>query len=191
MSKYAPYLSRKAHDHTSAPGLEGDIASVGVIVHDRGGSTEELLAAFAQSLRARGWNVGGLVQYSSKEANGKGRKDLLDLRTGTVYRISQNLGRFSDACCLDPSGLADASQVLRRDIEAGVDLLVANKFSGSESEGDGLAAEMFGCISHGIPLLTTLALRYKPQWDDLTGGIGEMLEADEQALWRWWQKVKR
>jgi hypothetical protein len=80
--------------------------------------------------------------------------------------------------------------VLRREIAAGVKLLVVNKFAGKECEGGGLAPEMFEGITSGIPLLTTLALRNKAKWDEITGEAGEILDSTEQALWDWWEGVK-
>ncbi len=171
--------------------VNDDMAPIGVVLHDKGGHSEELLAEFAGKLRAEGHDVGGLVQTSGRYSNGRKKMSLIDVRTGTVFEISQNLGLGSDACCLDPIGLSDASAVLRREIAAGVALLFVNKFSGKESEGEGLAPEMFEAVSSGIPVLTTLALKNKPHWDALTGGAGEMLDTTETALMAWWEGLSR
>ncbi len=168
-----------------------DVAPIGVILHDRGGESEELLARFARALRAEGQDVGGLVQTSCHYPNGRKKMTLVDLRTGEAFVISQNLGVGSDACCLDPAGLADASRVLRREIAAAVSLLVINKFAGKECEGEGLAPELFEAVTAGIPVLTTLAFRHKDKWDALTGGAGVMLDSTEQALWDWWKGLRR
>lgn len=166
-------------------------AHIGLILHERGDSSEELLFRFAFALRAKGVDAGGLVQRSSTATNGKPEMDLIDLRTGREFRISQNLGAGSTACCLDPSGLAEASQVLRREIAAGVDLLVVNKFAGAECDGGGLAMETFEAIAAGIPVLTSLATRYRERWDVLTEAAGTLLEPNEDALWRWWAEVSQ
>ncbi|MBF0306346.1 MAG: DUF2478 domain-containing protein [Alphaproteobacteria bacterium] len=162
---------------------------IGVILHERGGATEELLADFARSLRRDGVDVGGLIQCGGHWPNGRERMELVDLREGTMWVISQDLGSGSASCRLDPVGLAAASAVLRREIAAQVALLVVNKFAGSEAEGEGLAPEMFEAASLGIPLLTALSQRYKPRWDALTGGAGRMLEPTEQALRGWWAEI--
>lgn len=159
---------------------------IGVIVHQPGDNSEELLARFAATLRQRGVNVGGLVQRTQAVANGKPTMILVDLRTGAEFRISQNLGAGSTSCCLDPAGFADASMVLVREIAAGADLLVINKFAGTEAEGRGFAPELFEAIASGIPVLITVAERYRPRWDALTDRAGTPLLAVEKELWRWW-----
>jgi len=164
---------------------------IGLILHERGDKSEELLLNFAFALRAEGVDIGGLVQRSSIAANGKPEMDVIDVRTGAEFRISQNLGTGSSACCLDPAGLAEASQVLRREIAAGVELLVVNKFSGAECEGGGVAAETFEAIAQGIPVLTTLATRYRERWDALTESAGTLLEPDLDALRHWWNGARR
>ena len=163
---------------------------IGVVLHgDDDEGSEDLLAAFAASLRAAGCDIGGLVQRSSKRADGRSDMVLIDVRTGREFGISQRLGSGSDSCALDPAGMAAASQVLRREIEHGAALLVVNKFAGAETEGRGFAAEMFEAISQGIPVLTALARRYRPQWDALTGGAGQMLKPDPEELMRWWENT--
>lgn len=171
--------------------LNNDLPPIGAILHDPGGNSEELLAAFALRLRQSGHDVGGLIQVSSRYANGRKRMELVDLRTGARFELSQNLGLGSDACCLDTLVLGEASAVLRREIAHGVALLVVNKFASEEGEGQGLAPEMLEGITLGIPLLTTLSRVRKPQWDAVMGGAGEMLESKEEALWEWWEGVAR
>lgn len=164
-------------------------APVGVILHDGGEEAGALLAAFAAELKAAGVQVGGLVQRNLLGPDGRPRMELVDLRSGEVFRISLELGAGSDACSLDTSGLADSTRVLRREIAAGVDLLVINKFSARECEGEGLASEMFEAISEGIPLLTTLNRRHLAQWRQATGGAGQMLAPAPEALRAWWRSV--
>ncbi len=163
---------------------------LGVILHPQREPRERLLAGFAAALRERGTDVGGLVQRTSHDADGDLRMELTDLRTGRIYVISEKLGPGSSACCLSAPALIEASQVLRREIEAPPALLVVSKFAGLEAEGRGLAPDMFEAVSRGIPVLTTLASHHKPRWDTLAGGVGTMLPAEEEALWRWWEGTK-
>ena len=162
---------------------------IGLILHDRDDRSEELLTAFAFALQDSGVNIGGLVQRSVRGNNGKNVMDLIDIRTRHEFRISQNLGVGSDACALDPAGLAEASQVLRREIAAGVDLLVINKFSGAEFTGCGLEAETFEAIGRDIPILTSLARRYQEHWVDLTENAGTVIYPSLPALHLWWNKL--
>ncbi len=164
-------------------------APVGLILHDGGDGAAALLAAFAAELRGLGIDVGGLVQRDAVDAAGRPRMELVDVRSGEVFPISLDLGPGSESCSLDTAGLAEASSVLRREIAAGVALLVVNKFSSREAEGEGLAAEMFEAIAGGIPLLTTLNRRHRPRWDEMTGGVGTMLPPDPATLQAWWRRV--
>jgi len=163
---------------------------IGVVLHESLAYVDDLLADFARALRAEGENVGGLVQKNRAKETGKAEMSVVDLRTDRVFRISQNLGPSSSSCCLDLTGMAEASQVLRREIGDGVALLVVNKFASAESEGGGFLAETFEAVSQGIPVLTSVSFRFKAGWDQLTGGAGEMLTPDRAALFRWWDRVR-
>ena len=173
----------------SPPSDDLSDAPVGVILHDGDEGASILLAAFAAELRAAGIDVGGLVQRDGIDAAGRPRMELVDVRSGAVFPISLDLGPGSDSCSLDVAGLAEASVVLHRETAAGVALLVVNKFSSRECEGEGLATEMFAAISEGVPLLTTLSRRHRPRWEEMTGGIGTMLPPEAAALHAWWQTV--
>ena len=174
---------------TSPPSDDLSDAPVGLILHDGEEHVAGLLAAFAAELRGLGVDVGGLVQRDAVDAAGRPRMELVDVRGGEVFPISLDLGAGSDSCSLDTAGLAEASVVLRREMAAGVALLVVNKFSSRESEGEGLAAEMFEAIAGGIPLLTTLSRRHRERWDEMTGGVGTMLPPERAALHAWWRAV--
>ncbi len=166
-----------------------DIA-LGVVLHDGGDdAASTLLATFAAELRAAGIDAGGLVQRNPVDVQGRARMELVDIRTGEVFPISLDLGPGSDGCSLDAAGLAEASRVLRRETAAGVALLVVNKFSTRECEGEGLAAEMFAAIAQGIPVLTSLSRRHQAGWEAATGGAGHMLPPDLTALRAWWASV--
>jgi hypothetical protein len=162
---------------------------IGLILHDRDDRSEELLTNFAFTLHESGVNIGGLVQRSVQIDNGKSVMDLIDIRTRHEFRISQNLGEGSNACTLDLAGLAEASQVLRREIDTGVDLLVINKFSGAEFTGSGLEAETFDAISRNIPILTSLARRYRAHWIELTDNAGTVISPTLADLHQWWNRL--
>ncbi len=174
---------------TSLPSDDLSDAPVGVILHDGDERAAELLAAFAAELRAGGIDVGGLVQRDGVDTAGRPRMELVDVRGGEVFPISLDLGPGSDSCSLDVAGLAEASVVLRREVARGVALLVVNKFSSRECEGEGLAAEMFEAIAAGIPLLTTLNRCHRARWDEMTGGVGVLLAPDAAVLRDWWRRV--
>ncbi len=160
----------------------------GAVIHGPGSlAVDELLDRFAAELRRRGFRVGGVVQRNYGAGDDcADRMELVDVATGKAFNISQNLGRESQSCRVDPSGVADASQALRRAIEERADLLVVNKFAGLEAHGKGLADELLSAIAEGIPVLTSVGSRYLNEWQGFTGGFTTLLSPDEDALWRWW-----
>ena len=80
---------------------------------DGGDAADALVLEFCQDLQRAGWRVGGLAQQCvPAEGGGKPRLQLVDMRTGRVFSISQDLGPLSRACCLDPDGVAQAGGVL-------------------------------------------------------------------------------
>ena len=160
----------------------------GVVAYPEGGDVETLLADFVSALRSRGVAVGGLLQRSSREANGRPRMELIDIQSGQSILISQNLGARSSACCVDLNGVASASAVLRRAIATRPDLLVINKFSGLEAKGCGLRAEFLDALASGLPVLTGLSERHRKAFEEMTLGAGDYLDASPDALLAWWDR---
>ena len=162
---------------------------IGFIRTERNDGSEKLLDVFAAQLRNNGWNVGGLIQQTTSASNGAAQMELVDIRTSRRYLISQSLGKESSGCCLDPSGLCEASAVLRREIEAQVDILLINKFAVAEAEGQGLLQELYLAVEREIPVLTSVASRYRPDWDRIMGDCGQPIDPDLAALEQWWAAV--
>lgn len=161
----------------------------GIILHDKGENGEEVLAAVVAALMAEGTRVGGLYQVSSHYPSGRTRMDLVDIRRGERREISQDLGSGSVACCLNPAALVDATAIVRRDLDAGVDLLVVNKFAGMEVDGAGMAPDAFEALSGGIPVLTCLSHRYRDKFEAVCGGLGTFLPPDVEAVLAWAREV--
>ncbi|WP_035690674.1 DUF2478 domain-containing protein [Azospirillum halopraeferens] len=160
----------------------------GALVHGPGShAVDALLERFAFALKRRGFRVGGVIQrnFGGGEHCAE-QMELVDVATERRFGISQNLGRGSQSCRVDPTGVADASQALRRAVEERADLIVVNKFAGLEAHGGGLAHEMLTAIAEGIPLLTSVGSRFLNEWNAFTGGYGDLLSPDDEAVWRWW-----
>ncbi len=160
----------------------------GAVIHGPGSaSIDILLDRFTSELIRRGFRVGGVVQrnYGMRD-DCSDRMEMVDVATGYAFGISQNLGRESRACRVDPAGVADASQAIRRAIAKQPDLIVVNKFAGLEAHGEGLSTEMLAAIAEGIPVLTSVGSRFLNEWQNFTGGYTDLLAPDMDALWRWW-----
>ncbi|PWC64409.1 hypothetical protein TSH7_10750 [Azospirillum sp. TSH7] len=160
----------------------------GAVIHGPGSyGVDALLDGFTAELKRRGFRVGGLVQRNHGPGDDCAeRMELVDVATGRAYDITQKLGRESQSCRVDPTGVAEASQAIRNAVASRVDLLVINKFAGLESHGDGLSDEMLTAIAEGIPLLTSVGSRYLNEWQTATGGFCDLLSPVPDALWRWW-----
>lgn len=161
--------------------------AIGAVVYPAEQSPEALLAAFAAELAARGFRVGGVTQDTRLGADGcKCTMEVVELDSGRRINLSQDLGRESNSCALDPAALAEASVALRRAVEGGADVVFANKYAKVEIGGGGLAAEMLQAMVAGVPLLTALPAAYLGEWLAFTGGRGHLLAPNRAALWRWW-----
>lgn len=159
---------------------------IGVVVHDRGQNGEDVFAEFVRELMARApFRIGGLYQETVRNPDGPNLMELVDAGSGERFRISQALGSGSASCCLDPSGLADASARLQAVLENGVDLLIANKFAGAEADGEGLAPEIFRAVSDGVPVLLLVSRRYLDAWKEASGGLGTLIEPTVPAMRAW------
>ncbi len=144
---------------------------------------------FARSISRQGLKVRGLVQQRpNPEKRCAGAIYLVDLESDDSYPISQNLGSESTACTLDPSGIAEASQVLRRALADPPDLLVISKFGKLEADGRGLIAELMDALVRGVPVITTVHHRHVDRWREMTGDFGDLLPADENDLYAWWDR---
>lgn len=157
---------------------------IAALVPAPGQDADEIMRAFVATLRNDGVVVRGLLQQACPDEAGC-KFSLVDIETGQRYPISQNLGSQSTACTLDPAGLADATIVMRRIAAEGADLVVFNRFSGLEADGDGFAAEMLDIMSRGIPVITIVQQKWLPTWRHFTGGLACELPADAAALADW------
>src|ERR1017187_3905700 len=104
-----------------APGLAA-------IHYERDFNINGILRAAAKSLLARGAKVGGVLQEAEFQPNGCcACLNIVDIRTGKAERITQNRGRESRGCKLDPRGLAAISHCITDAIDSNVDLVIINR----------------------------------------------------------------
>jgi Protein of unknown function (DUF2478) len=147
-----------------------------------------LLSAFAVDQIRDGHRLGGVVQHSAP-GNGRARMEMLDLRTGRLIPLSQNLGPSAQSCALDPAGLAHAAIAVSAAVADNVELLVVNKFSRQEAEGRGLRAEIGNAIVAGLPVLTAVSTKCYDAWVEFTGGFGTTLLCERYVIEDWWRDM--
>lgn len=152
---------------------------------------DKLLADFAQDRLRAGERIGGVVQSNLKdEAGSKIGMEAIDLMTGRPVSICQPLGKGAMACKLDAGGLAESAMAVARAVEAGVDLIVINKFSKQEAAGGGLRNELADAVVSGIPLLTAVPEKVIDAWKAFTGDQGTLLLCERHVVEDWWRGLR-
>ncbi|WP_246148852.1 DUF2478 domain-containing protein [Skermanella pratensis] len=159
----------------------------GAVIHGPKAMTDTLLGDFAGELQRRGFKVAGLIQRNLGAGDDCAcAMELVDMASGEVIRISQDLGAGSTSCRVDPAGIAEAGSRLRSALDGKPDLVVVNKFGALEKDGGGLADELLWAMAEGLPVLTSVAGRLVGEWLEFCGGHCDLLRPDPAALWQWW-----
>jgi len=160
--------------------------ALAAIRHDRDFDINGALRAAVKSLQAKGVIVGGVLQEAEFCRNEcRAQLNIVDIRTGRAERITQDRGRESRGCKLDPRGLAAISHCITDAIDAGVDLVIINKFGRAEAEGDGLLSCIEDAILAGVPVLTTVREPYVAPWSLYHGGLAIELPPRIGTIIQW------
>lgn len=165
---------------------------IAAILYSPQDNVEAVLIEAAARLGERGVRLGGIIQHDiGGTLNDPCAMELEDLASGARFSLSQELGRGSEACRLDPDALARASMMVRNGIDGGAELVIFNKFGAQEAGGAGLRAEMGVAALAGTPLLTAVGRRFLPEWTEFTGGAGVLLEPTVDSVLAWWAALPR
>jgi nucleoside-triphosphatase THEP1 len=160
--------------------------ALAAVMYETGIDINRILRDVATSLRGRGVDIGGVLQEpEAGDDSSCARLNVVDIRTGTSACITEERGKDAVGCKLDPRGLADISHCITDAIEAGVDLIIINKFGRAESEGDGLLSCIADAVSAGIPVLTTVREPYLAAWRSFHGGLAKELAPSNSAVMAW------
>jgi nucleoside-triphosphatase THEP1 len=159
-----------------------------------GGTSRELqgaLAAFARELQSQGYRVAGVIEESLCGATGACKSlSVRDIASGERIPISQKLGAGSEACNLDPGGLAFACGLVEEAIERGADVVVLSKFGKLEASRSGLCDAFKAAILADIPIITTVSPHVLQDWVCFAGGLSEYVPPDIAALAAWWRATR-
>ncbi|MEH6357297.1 MAG: DUF2478 domain-containing protein [Marinobacter sp.] len=156
-----------------------------IIYDDDSQPVETLLRSLANYYNRQGIRVAGLAMVLDEQGLRRKPMALQDLETGTEYCIAQNLGKESQSCCLDPSGLADATSVLRAAVHNPPKLAIVNRFGQQEIDGRGCRAEFVQLLDAGIPVLTVVKRKFLEQWHEFGGEEAVDLVFSEVAVQAW------
>ncbi len=155
------------------------------------GEVDRLLTALATELQQARVRLVGAVKDQSHEsrfANGCDMR-LRVLPDGPLIPITQNLGAGSDACRLDPAGIAEAVAQVEQGPIDGADLFILNKFGPEELAGRGFVSAIGRAVGAGVPVLIGVGMNSHAAFDAFAGGAAVELPPDASALRDWCQKA--
>ncbi len=149
-----------------------------------------LLSGFAARLRDQGLRVAGLIEVSRCSGAGECKNlSVRDLLSGMELPISQRLGSGSEACNLDPGGLAIACALVEEAIEQGADVVVLSKFGKLEAARSGLCDAFRAAMLADIPVITAVSPIMSNDWDRFAGELAEFVDARDDAIAAWWDAL--
>ena len=157
------------------------MAKIAGILYPPGTDVDALLVDLARAVVATGARVGGAVQLRDPVQG----MALLDLASGTITAISQNLGPLSTSCKLDTSAMADIACGLERQIGAGLDLLILSRFGIREIEGGGFRSLFGQAMLAETALLAGVRMEHAAEWMAFHGGLGIDLPPDKSRVLAW------
>ncbi len=165
-------------------------AGIAAVSGAPGSANRALLADFVERRRAEGVRVAGLIEVAEQAETGAcGRLSVIDLATGAVIAISQDLGPGSTACNLDPGGVAEACAAAQRAIASGADLVVLSKFGKLEAARGGLCDAFAAAIEAELPIVTTVNPILRPDWTRFAGSLSDDVFSSAEALEAWWRST--
>lgn len=157
-----------------------------IAARDRGDG-DRILVDVAGRLEQCGVAVGGVVQINTEiDPDRPCQMDLRVLGDGSRIRISQNLGRYSAGCRLDPAGLEEAVGAVEGALARQTPrMLILNKFGKAETEGRGFRNVIGQALALGVPILTCVSAKNQLKFDEFAQGAATTLPADAAAVLDW------
>lgn len=162
------------------------------IVYQAGFHVDDFLTRVANLLRADHVRLGGAIQENSGGAAGAcAAMTLIDLKSQSRIRISQDLGSQAQGCRLDAGGLTEFGALLDQTFDPDVEFLVLNRFGKAEAEGGGLRLAFVRAIEAGIPVVTAVRPPYTEAWSEFHAGLAIDLTPDLGAVLAWCRNAVR
>jgi len=151
------------------------------------GETDSLLTQIASYLQDEGAALVGIVkvlQHESDFENGCDMKVKV-LPDGPEIKITQDLGKGSDSCRLDPGAIANTVSTVEQSSVGNADLFILNKFGPEEAAGRGFCTVIGSAVEQGIPVLVGVGAACCQDFDAFVDGLAETLPADKEAIRAW------
>jgi len=115
---------------------------------------------------------------------------LRSLGNGERFPIFQDLGPGSTTCHLAEAGALAAAAAVRRDIAAGCDLVLLNKFGKLEAGGGGLRDAFGAAMEAGVPVLTSVSAGFAGAWESFAAPLFVVVPADADRIDAWWHALR-
>ena len=156
------------------------------IIYQAGFRIDDFLIRVANLLRADHIRLGGALQENAPgAADTCSAMTLVEVRSQSRFRISQDLGSQALGCRLDVRGLTEIGALLDRTPAHDVELLILNKFGKAEAEGGGLRSAFVRAMEAGIPVVTAVRTPYAEAWSQFHGRIAIDLTPDFGPVLAW------
>ena len=153
----------------------------------QGADSPEIQRLFSRFVdRHAGLRIAGAIEEGEPGRRKSNR--LRSLTDGLSYPVFQDLGPGASGCALDPGSVVLASEAVRAGIARGCDLVILSKFGKMEAVGgSGLVPAFVTAIEAGVPVLTSVAPKWKNAWEAFASPLFVILPAEEEAVERWWR----
>lgn len=151
------------------------------------GEIDRLLTQAADQLRVKGVALAGIVKQQDYEAEFDNGCDMsvLVLPDGPVIKITQALGKGSDACRLDPGAIATAVSTVENAELGKAQMFLLNKFGPEEAAGRGFCAVIGAALEQEIPVLVGVGRATRAAFDTFVDGLAVELEPNQDAIQSW------
>ncbi|MFK5979185.1 MAG: DUF2478 domain-containing protein [Rhizobiaceae bacterium] len=152
------------------------------------GGIDRLLSDVADQLQAVDASLVGIVKATNYTSSFENRCDMKVrvLPEGPVIKITQDLGKGSDACRLDPGAIANAVLCVEASSFDQADLFILNKFGPEEAAGRGFCNVIGTALEQGLPVLVGVGAANKLAFDTFAGDLAVTLPDDAKAILDWY-----
>lgn len=155
------------------------------------GEIDRLLTEAADQLRSKGVTLAGIVKHDDYDPEFDNGCDMsvLVLPEGPVIKITQSLGKGSDACRLDPGAIATAVSTVENAALDKAQMFLLNKFGPEEAAGRGFCAVIGAALEQDIPVLVGVGRATRAAFDTFVDGLAVELEPDQDVIQKWCQSA--
>lgn len=164
---------------------------IACVTSDKRGETDALLSEAARILQAKNKSLIGIVKvsdYASQYENGCDMKVRV-LPQGPEIKITQNLGKGSNSCRLDPGAIATAVSEVEATTTSDADLFILNKFGPEELSGRGFVSAIGHSLAQGVPVIVGVGRGSISAFEAFSDGLAETLPDDLGSILDWCEEA--